>query len=141
LQFASPQALRRLSEGLEEDAIYWMSAADPASPSGLGLDDLRGEVPPRLASSHLVYHGSRLVVVSRRNGGELEIRVAPDHPHVKAYLQFLKVLLTRGFDPLKAIDVETINSEPAPRSPYAPVIVEEFAATRESKSLRLRRRY
>jgi ATP-dependent Lhr-like helicase len=141
LQFASPQALRRLSEGLEEDAIYWMSAADPASPSGLGLDDLRGEVPPRLASSHLVYHGSRLVVVSRRNGGELEIRVAPDHPHMKAYLQFLKVLLTRGFDPLKAIDVETINSEPAPRSPYAPVIVEEFAATREPKSLRLRRRY
>ncbi len=140
-QFASRPAFRRLSEGLPEDEIFWMSAADPASPCGLGLDELRDGLPSRLPSNHLVYHGARLVVISRRHGGELEIRVAPDHPHLEDYLGFLKVLLTRQFAPLKAVDVETINGGPAAESPHAEPLREIFQVTRERKSLRLRRRY
>lgn len=140
-QFASQSAYRRLSEGLPEDAIFWMSAADPASPCGLGLDDLRGRLPARLPSNHLVYHGARLVITSRRHGGELEIRVGPDHPHFDEYLGFLKVFLTRQFAPVKAIDVETINGEPAATGRYASRLRELFQVSRVRSGLRLRRRY
>ncbi|MDX1500874.1 MAG: DEAD/DEAH box helicase [Thermoanaerobaculia bacterium] len=141
LQFATPAALRRLRDGLAEDAVYWMSAIDPAAPCGLGLEGFRGESPARLPSNHLVFHGQRLVLVSRRGGGELEIRVAADHPHLEEYLEFLKVQLTRQFDPVRAVDVETINGEPAVRSPFAAPLAGIFALTREPGALRLRRRY
>ena len=77
LQFASPAAFRRLEEGLPDDAVVWMSAADPASPAGLGLDALQGRYPARLPSNHLVFHGPRLVATSARHGAELEIHVEP----------------------------------------------------------------
>ena len=88
-----------------------------------------------------MFHGSRRVVVSKRGGGEIEIAVAPDHPHLPEYLEFLKVPLTRRFAPVKAIDVERINGESAVKSPYAAVLRELFAVTRERSGLRLRRRY
>jgi ATP-dependent Lhr-like helicase len=141
LQFISPAAFKDLREGLAEDAIFWMNAVDPASPSGLGLDDLRESVPARRASNHLVYHGSRIVVLSQRSGGELRIHVPPDHPHLASYLGFLGVLLTRQFDPQRAITVETINDEPATSSAYAPVFEQQFQSTREPAGLKLRRRF
>ena len=141
VQFASRAALARLREGMPGDPVWWVNALDPASPCGLGLDRWKGEIPARVPSNHLVFHGARRVVVSKRHGAELEVAVGPDHPRLGDYLEFLKVLLTRRFDPVKAIDVETINGEPAVGSPYATALVERFAATRELQSLRLRRRY
>jgi ATP-dependent helicase Lhr and Lhr-like helicase len=141
LQFASHAAFRVLRRGLPEDSVFWLNALDPASPCGLGLEDLRGEVPSRLPSTHLSFHGSRLMVVSRRNGSDLTISVPPDHPHLPEYLEFLKVMLTRDGQPLPVIDVETVNGEDAAGSPYARVLTELFDATRESKKVRLRRRY
>ena len=127
--------------GIPEDVIFWMNAVDPASPCGLGIDALRGVYPHRIPSNHLVFHGSRLVVVSKRNGGELDIRVDPEHPHLVDYLGFLKVLLTRQFNPLKLVEVATINDQPAPNSPYAPTIAAAFSSTRDHRTLKLRRQY
>ncbi len=141
LQFASPAAYRRLREGLPEDTIYWMNALDPASPCGLGLESLRGRFPRRVPSSHLVFHGSRLVLVSQRNASQLEISVEPDHPHLLDYIGFMKVLLTRQFKPLKGIELETINGEPAPKSPYGARIAGAFTSTRDHRSIKLRREY
>jgi ATP-dependent Lhr-like helicase len=141
LQFASPAAYRRLREGLPEDLVYWMNAVDPASPCGLALDALRGELPRRVPSSHVVFHGSRLVLTSQRNAAELAIRVEPEHPYLPDYLRFIKVLLTREFSPLRVVEIETINGEPAPDSPWAPPIAAPFTATRDHHSLKLRRRY
>jgi ATP-dependent Lhr-like helicase len=140
-QFASPSALRRLRSGLSDDAVYWMNALDPASPCGLGLEGLRGKLPARRPSNHLVFQGSRLVVASRRNGGRLEIEAEPEHPLLPEYLSFLRVLLTRQFQPLKEIRVERVNDRPADASPYAPPLAEMFDLTREPGRLRLRRRY
>lgn len=140
-QFLSREAFRRLSEGLVQDSPYWLSAIDPAAPSGLALDDWRGRWPPRRTSNHLVFDGARPVVISRRNAAELEIAVAPEHPHLERYFEFLKVMLTRQFAPRKAIDIETINAQPATESPFAGVLREIFSSTRERQSLRLRRRY
>ncbi len=141
LQFVSRSAFRELKRGLPEDAVYWLSAADPASLCGVDVEGLKGKLPARHATTHLVYHGARLVVVSKRKGRELEIRVGAEHPHLGDYFTFLKVLLTRDFQPLKAIDVETINGEPAQKSPYCAALGEIFRLERDVKSVKLWKRY
>ncbi len=141
LQFISPAAYRRLREGLPADRVFWMGALDPASPCGLALEELKGSLPPRRAGTHLVYHGAELVVVARRQGRDLQIQVAPDHPCLRDYLGFLKILLTRQFDPMHGIAIESINSEPAVESPYVAPLAEMFGVSREPGALKLRRRY
>ncbi len=118
-----------------------MSAADPASPAGLALEALKGRYPARLPSSHLVFHGPRLVVVSRRHAAELEIAVEPGHPLLGDYLGLLRHLLGRRFAPRRGLAIETINGEPAATGSYAALLVESFGATREGGVLRIRRSY
>ena len=141
VQFASHAALRRLREGVPEDRVFWINAADPASPCGLPLEDLSGLYPRRLPTSHLVFHGHRLVVSSERRGKALQVEVRPDHPDLPRYLAFLKVLLTRAVRPLRAVVVETVNGEPATAGPYRPVLDALFHTSRDSGALRLTRRY
>jgi ATP-dependent Lhr-like helicase len=118
-----------------------MGALDPASPCGLALEEFKGRLPPRRVGTYLVYHGSEMVVVARRQGRDLQIEVEPDHPFLRDYLGFLKVLLTRQFDPMHGIAIESINGEPAPDSPYALPLAEMFGVSREPGALKLRRRY
>ncbi|MCP4654817.1 MAG: ATP-dependent helicase, partial [bacterium] len=141
LQFISHSAYRELERGLPEDGIYWMNALDPASLCGIEIEGLKAELPARQASTHLVFHGPRLVMVSRRRGRELDFRVDAEHPHLPEYLEVLKVLLTREFQPLKFIDVEKINGEPAPRSPYCAKLGEVFRTVREQRSVKLWKHY
>jgi ATP-dependent Lhr-like helicase len=123
LQFVSHEAYRKLEAGLAEESVYWINAADPASLCGSGLEGLREELPPRLPSTHLVYHGTRLALISRRFGKELEFKVPPDHAQLFDYLSFFKVLLSRDFNPRKSIAVERINGEPAGESRYAAALL------------------
>ena len=141
LQFIAPAAFKNLQAGLSEDSIFWINAVDPVSPCGLGLEELKDMVPARRSSNHLVYHGSQMVVMSQRSGAELEIRVPSDHPHLDGYLGFLGVLLTRQFDPKRAVTVENINGSPATRSPYALILEQQFQTTREPTGIKLRRRF
>jgi ATP-dependent helicase Lhr and Lhr-like helicase len=140
LQFISHEAYRMLEKGLPEDSVYWVNAADPASLCGSGLEEIRHQLPPRLPSTHLVYHGSRIVVVSKRFGKELEIKVEPDHPLLQEYLAFFKVLLTREFNPLKRISVEKINDKPAATSGYQRPL-KEFGFQESYEGLELWRKY
>jgi ATP-dependent Lhr-like helicase len=141
LQFASHAALRRLRGGVPEDGIWWVNAADPASPCGLPIDGLVGSLPRRVSTSHLVFHGHRLVVSSERRGRVLSIRVGPDHPDLARYLAFLRVLLTRAVRPMRAVVVETINGDPAASTPYRAALAALFHTTRDGSTLRLMRRY
>lgn len=118
LQFMSHAAFRELRAGLPEDAVYWMNAADPASLCGVDVSGLKGSLPARHATTHLVFHGQRLVLVSRRRGRELDVRVDGEHPHLEEYFGVLKVLLTREFQPLRSIDVEKVNGKPAVKGAY-----------------------
>ncbi len=117
-QFISHKAFRRLQRKLPADIIYWVNAADPASLCGIQLDSFRGMLPPRLATTHLVYRGNKLAVVSKRNGRDLTFHVAPDDPNLFEYMVSLRHLLTRKFQPAKRISIETINGEKATDSPY-----------------------
>jgi len=116
-QFVSPEAFRMLREPLPKESTFWINAADPASPCGLGLEGLTG-LPSRIASTHLVYHGGRLVMISKRTGKNLEIMVPADDEHLSGYFVLFKDVLGREFNPVKKIVIETINGEPALKSPY-----------------------
>jgi len=98
-------------------------------------------LPRRVATSHVVFHGTRLVVVSERRGKTLEIVVGPDHPNLPEYLGYLKVMLTRAVRPMWAIVVETVNGESAATSAYRAILAAAFHTTRDGTSLRLTRRY
>ncbi len=141
LQFMSQAAFRCLQRGLPEDAIYWLNATDPASLCGVEVEGLKGDLPARLITTHLVFHGTRCVLTSRRNGRQLEIKVSPEDPHLAAYCRVFKVLLTRDFQPLKVIEVKTINGEAAANSPYCRPFSEIFRLTREQQTIKLWKRY
>jgi ATP-dependent Lhr-like helicase len=119
LQFALPSALEDLSsEQGSEDAVWWLNAADPASLCGVDVPGLKAQLPSRLSSTHVVFHGGTVVLVSRRRGRELEMRVPPEDPRLVEYLSFVKILTGRDARPMSAVHVETINGVPALSSDY-----------------------
>ncbi|UFS70986.1 DEAD/DEAH box helicase [Geomonas sp. RF6] len=140
LQFISHEAFRQLSKGVREESIYWLNAGDPASLCGIGLDGLKEELPPRIPGTHLVYHGSRLVVVSRRFGKEIQVRVEPEHPRLVEYLSLFAILVSREFNPRLEVSVERVNGAAVQDSPYREAL---FAAGFEEsyKGVELRRKY
>jgi ATP-dependent Lhr-like helicase len=139
-QFIAHRAFRLLQRQLPEDAVYWVGAADPASVCGLQLDDLRGEMPRRVPSTHLVYHGSRLVLISSRNGKSLSFRVAADDPDIQRYFGLLHHLLSRPFQAVRQLGVETINDDRAAGSPYADALRTAFEARTDHAALILFRK-
>ena len=126
LQFVSNRMLRLLREKLPDDSLYWISAQDPASICGLGIDALKGELPRRSAGTHLVYIGSRLAMVSNRKGRVLHIRLPVDHDRLADCFGLFDHLLGRRMDPLHSITVETINGQDAPDSPFIEVLRDRY---------------
>jgi len=140
LQFCTPTALGILTRELPEDAVYWMNAADPASPCGIGLEELKPLFPHRLAATHLVFHGKKLVLVSKKSGKELIFNVEPDHPRIPGYLEFFKTLIGREFQPLKYISIETVNEKPVLDSSYKQAL-HDFGFKKDYKSMALMKSY
>lgn len=140
IQFASHAAVRALQRGIAEDRTVWMSALDPASPCGLGLP-FSASLPRRVAGSHVVLRGNRVVAVSERRGKALGVQLSADHPDLPEVLGFLKVLLTREARPMRSIAVETINGAPAAASPYRAALERLFHVTRDRTGLRLMKKY
>jgi ATP-dependent helicase Lhr and Lhr-like helicase len=140
LQFCTISALTLFTKGLPEDAIFWMNAADPASPCGMGLEQLKPMFPHRLATTHIVFHGKNPVLISKKNGKELIFNVPPDHVKIDDYLELFKVLVGREFQPLKYVSVETINDEPALDSPYKKPL-QAFGFKKDYKALALMKSY
>lgn len=117
-QFISHEAFRRLQRHLPEKSIYWLNAQDPASLCGLGLESLKGKLPSRLASNHMVFRGSQLVLETQRYGKSITVNVTPDNKDLSEICGLFRHLVTRQFNPFKKIKVESINGEPAAKSPY-----------------------
>jgi hypothetical protein len=66
-----------------------------------------GKLPRRIQSTHLVYHGYKLVMESRRNGKTLIFHVPENSPRLQDYLGVLHHLLTKRFQPMRRIVIET----------------------------------
>jgi len=139
-QFIAPRAFQLLQGKLAENEVYWLNAVDPASLCGVPVEGLKGELPRRIASNHLVYHGTKLVVVSQQNGRSLTFNVPADEPRLTEYLGFLRHLLTRQFQPLHRVTIETINGEPATESPYLAALKTGFDAMVQTASVVLYRK-
>ncbi len=74
--------------------------------------------PSRLPSTHLVFHGASLVLVSRRLGSELWIGVSPQSAELESCFGLFEALVERDYEPEKSIKVEKINGTPVRESPY-----------------------
>jgi len=133
LQFASPRIAEELEEAEAGRDIYWMNAADPASPAGLEIegimagsekqnDTVSEPALRRVPSTRLCYRGAELLAISYRGGKNLEIFIPPDDPDITEALAFIKIPKTRRVQPENKITVETINGSGAARSAYTQVL-------------------
>jgi ATP-dependent Lhr-like helicase len=122
LQFASPGLPGELEEAEGEASIYWMNAADPASPAGLALEGLDPRLPPRQQNTRLCFHGSELLVISRRGGADITVFIPPEAPVLVDALAFLTFPRTRTVCPEGKITIETVNGIPAASGAYGPVL-------------------
>ena len=139
-QFASRQMFRLLQRKLPEDEIFWINATDPVSLCGIQLAGFKGQLPSRLSSTHLVYRGMHLVMISRRNGRNLLFNIAADDPQILDCLTVLNHLLYRHFQPVRQIRIETINDEPANRSEYLDPLRTAFDLVVDYKDATLQRK-
>ncbi len=122
-----------------KDPVFWMNGADPASLCGSGLPGLKGVLPRRLPTTHLVFRGSDPVVISKRTGRDITFRVPPDDPRMEEYLGFLHHLLDRRFEPVRNVVVETINGGEAAGSEYADVFRTSFHVSPDYRHIVLSR--
>jgi ATP-dependent Lhr-like helicase len=116
LQFAPPRILKDLEEAESLKEIFWMNAADPASPAGLGAGGLDPRLPPRSAAARVCFRGSELAAVSSGGFKHLWIHVDGEDPELPAILAFLATPRLRKVRPEKKVCVETVNGKPAASS-------------------------
>jgi ATP-dependent Lhr-like helicase len=138
-QFISPGAFRVLRQGNQHESVFWLNATDPISPCGLGLQVKGQDLPRRLSSNHLVFHGEDLVLVSTRKGRSLTFHVAADDKELPSYVEVLRHLLYRSFQGLQKIEIEMINGLSSRQSPYLDALETSFNLIRDHKSVYLQR--
>lgn len=115
LQFASPSVLSTLTKPFLEN-MYMLNAADPASLCGLDIEVLKKKLPSRLSTTHLVYKGSKLLLVSRSLGKRLEFRVSVESADIPEAIDKLKDLISWGI--ITSLKVEEVNGIDVFDSPY-----------------------
>jgi ATP-dependent Lhr-like helicase len=120
LQFASPRIVKELEEAESFKGVYWMNAADPASPAGLSIDGLDPRLPARSAAGRLYYRGTELIAVSTKSGKALHIFISPEDPAIKTLIDLLKIPRLRKVHPEKKLAIETINKKAAASGEYTP---------------------
>jgi ATP-dependent Lhr-like helicase len=118
LQFASPAIARDLENTEAINSLYWMNAADPASPAGLEIDGLDPRIPARLSSTRLYFRAEQLIAVSSKNSKELQIFLTPDDSDMGNLIELIKIPRTRKIFPESKMLVENINGTPAARNEY-----------------------
>lgn len=72
---------------------------------------------------------------SRRNGKTLIFHVPETDPNLQSYLRLFNHLLTRRFQPMRRIFIETINYVDASASPYADAFKVGFDISVDFKNL------
>lgn len=134
LQFVNHVSYGLLREQFDTDVFYWINATDPASLCAIPLLSIKSTLPPRLSSTCLIYHGIRLIVVSYKNGKELECRFSVHDPDTMVICQYLAQLAKSGVSPMSAKKIEKINGESVFEDDLAKYFV-KVGFVREYKSL------
>ena len=139
-QFISRKAFQMLANFEPGDDIFWINALDPVSVCGIQVEYFRGTLPKRLPGNYIVYRGAEPVLFSENNGKVLTVLIPPDDPETASCLAVLRFMMEREFSPLKNIGVETINDEPALKSPYVDILKGIFDVQADYKKLILYRK-
>ena len=141
LQFTTPEGLSLLQELEEaEPVLYALSAADPASPAGLGLEELPWELPARQRGTTMVFRGTELVLTAKRGGKDLEIALPPEDSDLPVILGFARRAVSRAVNPKSRYVVETVNGETASASTYTESL-QRLGFRKDHRSLVLWARY
>ncbi|MCL2478826.1 MAG: DEAD/DEAH box helicase, partial [Treponema sp.] len=124
LQFAPPGIVRDLEEAENEQGIYWMNAADPASPCGVPdlvslFENGKIKLPSRLPSSRICFRVSEIIAVSARNGKELKIDPELEKKVPPELMNFICFPRHRSVYPERKIEIEKINNVSAASSGFA----------------------
>jgi ATP-dependent Lhr-like helicase len=138
IQFIAKDALHLLEHEVNPPPVFWMNAKDPASLSGVKVEGLT--LPPRIASTHLVFSGTKLVLVSKQGGKNLTFHVEPQDPRLPEYLEVFHVMLTRDRLPVSLMSISKINEKPAWKSPFRPAFESRFDTYSDSNSLNISKR-
>ncbi|MEQ9004174.1 MAG: DEAD/DEAH box helicase [Pseudomonadales bacterium] len=115
-QFALPAALPLLEAEAPEPENFWVSALDPTSPCGLGLD--WPALPQRRPQNYLAFHRGALALAVENLGRRLTFHLPPDHPALVPAAAPLRFLLARH----RRLLVEAVNGEPLADTPYRPAL-------------------
>ncbi|MCK5147860.1 DEAD/DEAH box helicase [bacterium] len=140
LQFAAPETVTLFQEKIDDKAVYWMNATDPASPCALPIKGLRENLPRRVDSNYLVFRGAELILISQRKGRDLKINIDIDDPDISRAFAPLHHLLQRHLKPVHRIVIESINGEDAAKSEYAAAIKARFETQADHRYLTLYRK-
>jgi ATP-dependent Lhr-like helicase len=124
LQFAPPGIARELEAAEADNGIYWMNAADPASPSGIPaltslFENSTIKLPSRLPSSRIAFRGCQVIAVTSRGGKDLALAPELCEELPTELLDFIKFPKTRNIAPETKIVIEKINGTSAASSPVA----------------------
>jgi ATP-dependent Lhr-like helicase len=125
-QFISQSAFRLIQRPLPEKEVWWINATDPASLCGLPLNGLKEVLPRRVEGNYLVYKGNRPIMISTKKGKGLTFSIPPNNPLIQTAFAPLHHMLTRSFQPMRRILIETINRERAAESPYLDALRTSF---------------
>jgi ATP-dependent helicase Lhr and Lhr-like helicase len=123
-QFMGPEGLRLLKTlgkngpAPDDAAVYALSAADPASIAGLGIEGLSAELPSRSPQNVLVYKGGSLILRSRKGLSELDVLDGRSAGAAFAALASWLDGKARSSGSSR-ISVLSLNGENAASSPYA----------------------
>ena len=139
-QFISQEGLHLFRNKLPRDLIFWISAVDPMSLCGLPLDSMRESMPRRVEGTYLVYHGSKVIIILKKKGRDITINLPSNDLNNIHYFDVFRHLLTREFQPMRRIIIDSINQIPAPASPYIPLFKNYFDVTIDVKNVSLYKR-
>ncbi|MCR9276698.1 MAG: DEAD/DEAH box helicase [Pseudomonadaceae bacterium] len=134
-QFATPKAIAQLSEDRPLEP-YWLSALDPAAPTGLGglsacssAGDCTGLLPDRRAANFLGFCRNGLGLIVGNNGARLTFLEPWDSEAIDELMPVLRHLIQRH----RRVTIETINEQPARTSPYLEVLQRHVEVVRDHK--------
>ncbi len=135
-QFISPRALSALQTNSPSPNHFWMAAHDPISPCGLSLD--WEDLPQRRLGNFMSFADGTLALVVENHGKDLTYHVPWDHPEMD---QINAVLLHLTATRRQRVTLQTINGEPATRSPYLAGLDRLFTVSRDHKACYLETRF
>lgn len=139
-QFATPKALTQLDNINAKPRVarpYWLSALDPAAPTGLGAliactspNDVSGRLPDRRPANYLAFSSRGLGLIVANNGARLTFLEPWDSACIDELIPVLRHLIARH----RRVTVETINGDPARSSPYLEPLQRHVEVVRDHKN-------